>query len=186
MSKGGGKGDKSTSTIKLPPELEAMAYRNLRSAENAGKIGYVPYQGPTVGALNEMQIGAMEQNEAAMRAFGMAPQSVRASIPTPTTYAGGVQGYSPMGLYMEALGKIDPDQKAAIESFTDPKSVTAANQAGTGTKGGGNTGGMNPLYYAQSPQGAWEAKQNKRINSPGGAIEKSLYGGMTGTKGGTR
>jgi hypothetical protein len=151
---GGGKGDKTSSTIRLPKEIEALAKRNLAAAEQAGKIGYVPYQGPTVGALNEMQIGAMEQNEAAMRAFGMQPQSVRASIPTPNTYAGGIQGYDPMALYLQSLAKIDPAQRAAIESFTDPQGVAAANgrrdwsqpSGGNGTSFGmalSNTLGLN-------------------------------------------
>jgi len=141
----GGKGDKSSSTMRLPKEIEALAKRNLTAAERAGQIGYVPYQGPTVGALNEMQIGAMEQNENAMRAFGMQPQGVRASIPTPNTYAGGVQGYDPMALYLQSLSKMDPAQRAAIESFTNPQGVTAANQAGRAgapAPGGGTTFGM--------------------------------------------
>ena len=41
----GGKGDKSSQTIKLPPEVEKIAIRNLQQAEEAGRVGYVPYAG---------------------------------------------------------------------------------------------------------------------------------------------
>jgi hypothetical protein len=93
-----------------------------------------------------MQIGAMEQNENAMRAFGMQPQSVRASIPPPNTYAGGIQGYDPMALYLQALGKMDPAQRAAIESFNNPQGVTAANRGTSGrTPGGKGSGIPNPM-----------------------------------------
>lgn len=142
---GGGKGDKQSSTIRLPKEIEALAKRNLAAAEKAGKIGFVPYEGPTVGALHELQIGAMEQNEAARNAFGMGGgPSVRSTIPTPTTYAGGIQGYDPMALYLQSLDKIDPAQRAAIESFFNPQGVTAANAAGT-ARPGGKGGIPNPM-----------------------------------------
>lgn len=117
---GGGKGDSKTQTMRLPPEIEALAKRNLVKAEQAGQIGYTPYQGPTVAALNPMQVNSMKQNEAAMRAFGMNPASVDASIPQAKTYAGGVRGYDPMALYLQAVGRINPAQRAAIDSFTTP------------------------------------------------------------------
>jgi hypothetical protein len=111
---GGGKGDKQTSKVTLPPEIAALAKRNLENAEQAGKIGYVPYQGPTVAALNPMQINAMQQNDNAMKAFGMAPAGASGSVPKPTTYAGGVQGYDPLALYAQALAKINSWQKQQI------------------------------------------------------------------------
>jgi hypothetical protein len=138
----GGKGDKTSSTMALPKFVEDYAKANMAKADKASQIGYVPYQGPTVGALNEMQIGAMEQNDNAMRAFGMQPSGVRASIPPPTTYAGGIQGYDPMALYLQSLEKMDPAQRAAIESFSNPQGVAAANGARPVY---GSSGGRPPL-----------------------------------------
>lgn len=190
MGSSSSKGDKSSSQIKLPAEVEALAKRNLAAAERAGQIGYVPYQGPTIAALNPLQVGAMQQNEQAMRAFGMQPQSVAASIPKPTTYAGGIQGYDPMGLYMQSLGKIDPAQKTAIESFVNPQGVTAANQAAAGGKGGGGAGnanGMHPLFYARSPQGEYEAKMNRKLSMD--PFGQAFMGGSVkgpGSKGGSQ
>lgn len=130
---GGGKGDKAESQIKLPPEIEALAKRNLSAAERAGQIGYVPYQGPTVAALNPMQVGSMRSNYAAMNAFGV-PGAVdpASAIPKPTTYAGGVQGYDPIGLYLQSLSRIHPGQRAQIGSFVSPASreATMANTVG--------------------------------------------------------
>jgi hypothetical protein len=115
---GGSKGDKQQSQVTLPPEVQALATRNLKAAEKAGQVGYVPYQGPTVAALNPMQVNSMQQNANAMQAFGMGGANVAASIPKAKTYAGGVQGYDPLALYTQALGKVDPYQKAQIASFT--------------------------------------------------------------------
>ena len=140
---GGGKGDKKTAEIKLPKEIEALAKRNLAAAETAGKIGYVPYEGPTVAAFNPMQINSMQQNAAAMKAFGMNPANVAASIPKAKTYAGGVQGYDPLALYTQSLRNIDPAQRGAIQSFTDPRGVASGQvqqQMAAGGKGGGGGG----------------------------------------------
>jgi hypothetical protein len=130
---GSSKGDKQESSISLPPEIEALAKRNLTAAEKAGKIGYTPYQGPTVAALNPMQIDSMQQNANAMKAYGMGGADVAASIPKAKTYADGTQGYDPMALYLQALGKIDPEQMAQIQSFT--------SGGGSGGRGGGGGGG---------------------------------------------
>lgn len=134
---GGGKGDKKSSQIKLPPEIEALAKRNLGAAERAGQIGYVPFQGPTVAALNPMQVGSMRSNYAQMQAFGV-PGAVRPAdaIPKAKTYAGGVRGYDPLALYAQAISKINPAQRAAIGSFVDPSirpSVMANTPRGIST-----------------------------------------------------
>lgn len=197
MSKGG-KGDKQSSEIKLPKEIEALAKRNLGAAEAAGKIGFVPYQGPTVAALNPMQVNSMQQNANAMSAFGMQPANVNASIPKAKTYAGGMQGYDPMALYTQAVGKIDPWQRAQINSpmfkSQDPgagkRTAAAAGLSGggggggggntAGGKGGGQMGGPMVLdtntgqSMVQAPPGSYDAKKwhnnnnNKKRKTSGG------------------
>ena len=140
-SSGGGKGDSQSQTTRLPPQLEALANRNLQGAERASQIGYTPFQGPTVSALNPLQVNSMQQNENAMRAFGMNPASVAGAIPQAKTYAGGVQGYDPMALYLQAVSKIDPAQRAAIDSFTKPGAAIPGTPKprSSGGKGGGRT-----------------------------------------------
>lgn len=172
MAGGSGKGDSTTGTIRLPKEVEALAQRNLAAAEKAGQIGYVPYQGPTVRAFNPMEVNSMKQNEAAMRAFGMNPASVDATIPQTKTYAGGVQGYDPMALYDEGVNKIDPVQLAAIRSFTNPQGAMMGGAGGAGGSGAnGIKGGVTtPMSRAQAADD--QLRQQWSAVLPGGPGRK--------------
>ena len=136
---GGSKGDSQTTEVKLPPELEAFANRNLKNAEAATRIGYSPYEGPTVAAINPMQRAAMGNTNRMANAFGMQTSPVRDSMMRAKDYGGGVRGHDPMALYMQALRGMDPEQRRAIETFTDPRGASA--QFGNSRGGGGGGGG---------------------------------------------
>lgn len=131
---GGSKGDSQTTEVKLPKELERFANRNLENAEAAARIGYVPYAGPTEAAINPTLMAGMNGTNDMLSAFGMRTADPAASLPVAKDYGGGIQGYDPMALYLQALGKIDPAQRAAIESFTNPQGARARY----GNGGGGN------------------------------------------------
>ena len=131
MSKGGS----TTSSVTIPEYIEAAAQRNLNKAERISQIGYTPYYGPDVAAFTPMQQAAFQGTAQTAGAFGlpgggMSQQDIMGGMPAPTTYAGGVQGYSAAPIYeqsLQTLGERRPGQKAYIDSFfIDPYAGGAA------------------------------------------------------------
>jgi hypothetical protein len=122
MSKGGS----TTSSAEIPAWLENAGIENINRANAVSQIGYTPYYGPEVAAFNPMQLQSMKTTGDAASAFGLAPQGfdATAGIPTPTSYAGGIQGHSSMPLYNEAMAAFTaarPAQANAINNmFIDP------------------------------------------------------------------
>jgi hypothetical protein len=113
MGGGGGKGGSQDQSVKIPKFVEDVAQRNLARAEAAQKIDYTPYQGPEIAAFNPMQMQAMQSQADTAAAFGMAPAGMNAmqGMPQTQTFAGGVQGYSSVPLYEQALAeaaRLDP------------------------------------------------------------------------------
>ena len=131
MSKGGS----TTSSITIPEYIEAAAQRNLNKAERISQIGYTPYYGPDVAAFTPMQQAAFQGTAQTAGAFGlpgggMSQQDIMGGMPAPTTYDGGVQGYSAAPIYeqsLQTLGERRPGQKSYIDSFfIDPYAGGAA------------------------------------------------------------
>ena len=131
----GGKGGSTTSSVTIPEYIEAAAQRNLNKAERISQIGYTPYYGPDVAAFTPMQQAAFQGTAQTAGAFGlpgggMSQQDIMGGMPAPTTYAGGVQGYSAAPIYeqsLQTLGERRPGQKAYIDSFfIDPYAGGAA------------------------------------------------------------
>lgn len=118
----GGKGGSRTSEASIPSWVQGPAERNLASAEQAKSIGYMPYYGPSVAALTPQQLSAMSASNSAMQAFGLAPQgqAFDPGVPTPQTFAGGVQGYSSGDLFDQAVAELasrDPEQLAKYNKY---------------------------------------------------------------------
>lgn len=119
----GGKGG-STST-KIPSWVRDPAERNLARAEEASRIGYVPFYGPSVAAFSPLQRQGFANLGAAGQAFGLAPEGEMFQ-PTmrPTDYGGGLEAYSSGPLYDLALAELEarrPGQFGAINNmFVDP------------------------------------------------------------------
>jgi hypothetical protein len=109
MSKGG----VQTSQTRIPEALERASAENLAMANEIGRIGFVPYQGPTVAGLSDQQMAAMANTNAAAGAFGLAQGAA------PMSPQGGAMGsgYSAMPLYEQALAAMAPGQRGAIESM---------------------------------------------------------------------
>ena len=123
-------GGSETTSVEIPAFLQEAAQRNLARADQVSQIGYTPYYGPDVAAMTPMQIAAMQNTGAAASAFGLPTvANPMAGMPTPQTFAGGVQGYSSAPLYqqsLEALRVNNPGQYAAIQSlFVDPRTGAA-------------------------------------------------------------
>lgn len=124
MAGGGGKGGKQTTSVEIPAWLEDTAKQNLARAEQASSVGYVPYMGPDVAAFSPLQTQAMQTTNAAANALGLGVADPMAGVPAPTTYAGGLTGYSSYPMYqqsIDALQAVAPGQVAALnQPFIDP------------------------------------------------------------------
>ena len=182
MSGGGGKGGgrKTTTETTVPEWVRGPADRNLQRAEALQQIEYMPYYGPQVAAFNDNQAAAFQNNNNAASAFGLlAPTDAMSSMPTPTTYANGMKGYSSIPLYDQAMQELtasNPDNMDAYNSlFGNEVPANAAPQyAGRG--GGGNIsvnmGGGNPdLTYAEQMA---QTYANTKVGED--ASGKSIYG----------
>lgn len=171
----GGKGGSTSSTVEIPQYIEDAARRNLARADTISQIGYVPYYGPDVAAFTPMQEAAFQNTAGTAGAFGLAgggmsQQDIIGGMPAPTTYAGGVRGYSSAPMYEQAMDEFAtrrPGQKSLIDSlFIDPYSgVAGANvgpmvdytdtrtpgDLGGGSVGGGGDGGS--VYFPETITG---------------------------------
>lgn len=120
---GGGKGGSQTSTVTIPPWLEAAAQKNLARADDVSAIGYTPYYGPDVAAFSPAQNAAFDNTNQAAGAFGM-PTAQGNGMPAPQQFAGGVSGHSSGGLYDQSVAEFarrNPGQAAAMANlFIDP------------------------------------------------------------------
>ncbi len=120
MSGGGGKGGSQTQKTEIPDWLKEPSIRNLARAEETQKIGYMPWQGPDMAAFNPTQTAAMQQNIGAAEAFGLSPVGSLTPLqgmPTPTTFAGGTQGYSGTPLYEQALAELKTRQPTDVDKY---------------------------------------------------------------------
>jgi hypothetical protein len=118
----GGKGGSTTQKTEIPEWLKEPSIRNLARAEETQKIGYMPWQGPDMAAFNPTQTEAMRQNIGASEAFGLsAPGSLTPlqGLSAPTTYSGGVQGYSGMPLYDQALAELKTKQSSDVAKYNN-------------------------------------------------------------------
>ena len=155
-SGGGGKGGgKKTTTETIVPEwVRAPADRNLQRAEALQQIEYMPYYGAQVAAFNDNQAAAFQNNNNAASAFGLlAPTDAMSSMPTPTTYANGMKGYSSIPLYDQAMKELtasNPDNMDAYSKlFGNAVPANVAPQYSGG--GGGGGGGIMPRPGGKPP-----------------------------------
>ena len=164
-----GKGSTS-STVSVPQYIEDAARRNLGRADDISKIGYTPYYGPDVAAFSPNQQAAFQNTADTAGAFGMAApmsqQGIMGGMPAPTTYAGGVQGYSSAPMFeqsLETLAEKRPGQYDYINSmFIDPVTGLLGSRVGEnidytqplpvdgGGAGGSNNNDSDPFNIAPS------------------------------------
>ncbi len=133
----GGKGGSQTTKVEVPQYIEDAAKANLARADEISRIGYTPYYGPDVAAFSPMQQASFQNTADAASAFGMsAPtsqQDIMGGMPAPTTYDGGVSGYSSAPMYEQSLAQLQaqrPGQYDAIMGqFIDPYTGAAPSAA---------------------------------------------------------
>lgn len=146
MSGGGGKGGGQTTEATIPDWVKTPSIRNLARAEAAQKVGYMPYMGADVAAINPLQQQAMQSNYDAAAAFGMAPVggNAMAGLPQAQDFGGGVMGYSSYPMFeqsQDAFAQANPGSQAAYDQlFFDPQAGTAAAKPSTT-----NVGGYQPM-----------------------------------------
>ena len=120
-SGGGGKGGgkKTTTETTVPEWVRAPADRNLQRAEALQQIEYMPYYGAQVAAFNDNQAAAFQNNNNAAAAFGLlAPTDAMSSMPTPTTYANGMKGYSSIPLYDQAMAELTASNPDNMDAYS--------------------------------------------------------------------
>jgi len=124
----GGKGGSQTTQVEIPQWLSNAAQANLQQGRDVSRIGYTPYYGPDVAALTPTQQAARANIGQFAQAFGLQGTQDMA-LGQPTTYEGGIQGYSSGSLYDRAVQELAarrPGQYAAIQSnFVNPFAVSA-------------------------------------------------------------
>jgi len=195
----GGKGGSTSSTVTVPQYIEDAARANLAKADEISKIGNVRYYGPDVAAFTPMQRAAFQGTSDAASAFGLAGGGTgMEGMPAPTTYAGGIQGYSSAPMFEQSMAELEarrPGQYAAINApFIDPvtgaqpmapygtggsdaaAAAGASYAAGTdytpGVGGSGNTGAMTvDEQMAMSPTATVSGNQP---DLPGNVVSRSL------------
>ena len=154
----GGKGGSTSSTITVPQYIEDAAKANLAKADRIAQIGDTRYYGPDVTGFTPMQEAGFQNISDTAGAFGMSggnmsQQDLRGGMPSPTTYAGGVRGYSAAPMFEQSMAELEarrPGQYAAINApFIDPVTGAAPDYPYTGSTGAapdypytGSTGGM--------------------------------------------
>jgi len=123
MSGGGGKGGSTTSVQEIPDWMRRPAERNIARAEQAQQIGFMPFQGLDVAAVNPMQQAAGQMTVDTARTFGMLPQgqqNLTAYQGMPQVQnIGGVQGYSSAGLYDQAVQAAAQANPAQAQQYQD-------------------------------------------------------------------
>jgi hypothetical protein len=150
----GGKGGSQTSAVTIPEWLKGPSQRAIQRGEDISQVGFVPYSGPDVAAFAPAQLQSFQNVGAAADAFGLGGGDLTSGLPTPETFAGGVQGFSAAPLYEQALAELQqsrPGQFDAINSFfldpvtgalpqsAIPAPSIAAPQAQSGGGGGGTS-----------------------------------------------
>ena len=128
MAKGG-----STTTEKIAPKFaETAEQQKIGLGRDLSAMGYNPYFGPDIAAMSPLESAAYEGTNLMSGAFNM-PTAVGGYMPQPTTFAGGVQGYSSAPMFVEsrdALRQYTPGSFDYLESFmVDPMSGETGSRA---------------------------------------------------------
>lgn len=134
---------KTTQETKIPEYLEEAGRLAVERAQQIQQMGYMPYMGPEVAAINPFE-QALAQNVGGMAsAFGMsAPSSLDMGMPTVTQ--GGMTGYSSFPIYQSALERLREQRPEQYEFFANQTGFDPITGAATGyvpPEAGGDAGG---------------------------------------------
>ena len=195
-------GSKSTQSTQIPAYIEEAGKMALQRAQEIQAMGYVPYMGPEVAAINPYE-QAMATNVGSMAsAFGLAAPVGMDMGGMPTVTQGGMTGYSSYPAYMASLerlretrpemydyfsgmtrfdpitGALNPDYDARMQAALAPQVATPS-----GSGGGSDDGpSMRDFMAERRAESARRAAENAdpRSSSP----RPRLRGESTGSSGG--
>jgi len=112
-------GSKSTTVQenKIPAYMEEAGRMAVEEAQKIKEMGYLPYFGPEVAAINPYE-QAMAQNVGGMAsAFGMAAPAALNMSGVDTATSGGVTGYTTAPAYFSALERLRETRPDQYEFF---------------------------------------------------------------------
>ena len=124
-------GSRSTTKTEIPQYLEDAGKLAIQQAQQIQQMGYMPYMGPEVAAVNPYEQAAAQGVGQMASAFGMAaPAGLDMGMPTVTQ--GGMTGYSSYPIYQSALERLREQRPEQYEFFAnqtgfDPITGAATN-----------------------------------------------------------
>ena len=151
-------GGSRTEAATVPAYIEEAARANLAKAGELAQTGYTPYYGPDVAAFTPMQEAAFQGTNLAASAFGLPGSAM--GMPAPTTYAGGVRGYSSAPLYEGALRELQARMPGQFERLLMPfvNPITGAPPRMPFGAGGPMMGGVPGPFMGGAGQAIGEAQ----------------------------
>ena len=122
---------KTTQETKIPEYLEEAGRLAVQQAQQAQQMGYIPYMGPEIAAVNPYE-QALAQNVGGMAsAFGMAaPSGLDMGMPTVTQ--GGMTGYSSYPIYQGAMERLREQRPEQYDFFANQTGFDPITGAATG------------------------------------------------------
>lgn len=191
-------GSKSTQSTKIPEYIEEAGKLALQRAQEVQAMGYVPYMGPEVAAVNPYE-QAMAANVGSMAsAFGLQAPAGLDMGGMPTVTQGGITGYSSYPAYMSAMerlreqrpdqyeylsgmGRFDPITGAVNPSYNMPvmEGETASNMPVVPpASGGGSDDGPNMREFMAERKAESARRADPRSYSPRPVLRGESTGGL--------
>lgn len=182
-------GSRSTQQTKVPEYIEEAGKLALERAKQIQAMGYIPYMGPEVAAVNAYEQAAAGNVGDMASAFGMQAPAGLDMGGMPTVTQGGMTGYTSYPAYMSSLerlrevrpdmyqylsnmtkfdpitGQVNPEYDAFMERVTAPPAPAAPS-------GGGNDD--SPSRFAPAPTGG---SSDPRASSPRPVLRGQDTGG---------
>jgi len=162
---GGGKGGSQSTEIQIPAWAERAMQENLRKAQRLGEVGYMPFYGGQVAALDPVQEQLMQKRYDRGAALGLVDSGVDvlAGMPEAQEFDMGdgqtIRGYGSGGLFESARNEFiarNPDQARAFFSEFKPFGTEETRPPEFTDPGDGRPPGMSDemWQYVQAMQAA--------------------------------
>lgn len=198
-------GSKSTQSTQIPEYIEEAGKLALQRAQEVQAMGYVPYMGPEVAAINPYEQASAANVGGMAAALGMQAPVGMDMGGMPTVTQGGMTGYSSYPAYMASLerlretrpemyqyfsgmtrydpitGALNPEYDARMQAAIAPQ-VTAP----AASSGGGSDDGPNMREFMAERRAESARRADPRASSPRPVLRGGDTGGSGGLFGGLR
>lgn len=155
-------GSKSTQSTQIPEYIEEAGKLALQRAQEIQAMGYIPYMGPEVAAINPYEQAAATNVGSMASAFGMAAPVGMDMGGMPTVTQGGMTGYSSYPAYMASLERLRETRPEMYQYFSGM------------TRFDPITGALNPEYDARMQPAVAPQVAAPAAVSGGGGNDDSL------------